>query len=266
MNVCAAGHASHETTWQQVVLRGQSAVHEYPPIPEHLAREFWLKVYRHDLYCGFSGYCPGQDDVCLGLACNGIWEGYETLVMSQILHEGDRRQRVLDVGAQLGYYTMLAASYGYEVVAVEGHEESLQHLLESAERNGWGDLVDARALWLDADTAPSSWPPGEYLLLKADIEGAEQHAVRWCRDLFVERRLRYALLEISPCFNGSYPELVEWILGCGYDAYMLPSKPAPVVRTAWMADMWGALAQCRVDASMVAGLRQENFLFVRRDA
>lgn len=265
MNICAAGHDRHETTWHKVTLRGQSAVHEYPPIPAHLEKEFWLKLYDHEQYRGFPGYCPGQDDVCLGLACNGIWEGYETLIISQILHEGDRSHGIIDVGAQLGYYTMLAASYGYEVLAVEGHEESLLHLLESAERNGWGDQIGARPLWLDASTQPAEWP-GEYLLLKADIEGAEEHAVRWCRELFLERRLRYALLEISPCFNGSYPALVEWILDCGYAAYMLPSKPDHAVRDAWAANLWQSLARCQVDASCVAGLRQENFLFVRRDA
>lgn len=263
MNICAAGHATHETVWRHVSLRGQSGVHEYPPIPEHLAREFWLKLYDHDQYKGFPGYCPGQDDVCLGLQCNGIWEGYETMVALAILHEGDRNHLVIDVGAQLGYYTMLAASSGYTVLAVEGHEESLHHLQESAERNGWGDLVEPVPMWLDASTAPAAWA-GEVLLLKADIEGAEQHAVRWCRELFLERRLQYALLEISPCFNGSYPELVEWIIGCGYDAYMLPSKPEPYVRDSWAGDMWRALERCRVDASIVAGLRQENFLFVRR--
>lgn len=263
MNICAAGHERHETVWHYLSLGGPSAVHEYPPIPEHLAREFWIKLFDHQQYCGFPGYCPGQDDVCLGLVSNGIWEGYETLVVSQILHEGNRRHPVIDVGAQLGYYTLLAASYGYDVIAVEGHQESLDCLLESAERNGWADLVDPFPCWLDEHMRPASWV-GEYLLLKIDIEGAEQHAVRWCRELFLERRLQYALLEISPCFNGSYPELVDWIIGCGYDAYMLPSKPDHAVRDSWAADMWGSLAKCRVDASCVAALRQENFLFARQ--
>ena len=265
MNICAAGHERHETTWHRVTLRGQSAVHEYPPIPEHLAREFWMQLYDHEQYKGFAGYCPGQDDICLGIQQSGIWEGYETLVALQILHEGDRNHRVIDVGAQLGWYTLLAASFGYDVLAVEAHAETLHHLVESAERNGWRDLVEPVLAWIGKDTPPAEWT-GEYLLLKADIEGAEEHAVRWCRELFLERRLRYALLEISPCFNASYPALVEWILDCGYAAYMLPSKPEPYVRDAWAANLWGALARCQVDASCVAGLRQENFLFVRRDS
>lgn len=266
MSVCAAGHERHDTIWRQVFLRGPSGVHEYPPIPPHLAREFWFCCYDYSQYAGFPGFCPGQDDICLGIEKNGIWEGYETLVALQILHEGDRRHGVIDVGAQLGWYTMLAASSGYDVLAVEAHAETLGHLVESAQRNGWSDQVEPVLKWLGADTPPAEWA-GDYLLLKADIEGAEQHAVRWCRELFLERRLQYALLEISPCFNGSYPALCSWIVGCGYDAYMLPSKPPHSVRDAWEQDIWGALALCRVEvtAELFAGMRQENFLFARRD-
>lgn len=70
----------------------------------------------------------------------GLWEPRLTRVIEQILEGATPQEgRVVDCGAHIGYYSMLAASLGYDVVAIEPvfHEE----IRQAAERNGLVDKV-----------------------------------------------------------------------------------------------------------------------------
>lgn len=267
---CHAGHARHDTRRVTAVLRGQGVVHEYPAIPSRFATALDLDVYTYERYAGFRGYCTGQDESSHALSLGQVWEGYESLLTLAILAAGDRSRVVLDFGAHLGWYSTLAAVWGYRVVAFEADGENAERCADNAGLNGVGHLVDVVHTWVDATTPELAGDAEEVELLKSDLEGSEDHVERVCRDLFATRRVRYALLEISPVLAGHYPETVRRIVDAGYVAHDVPCKAAsPALKAAFEADPLAAIRQCRIeDRSLdayVASLRQSNFLFVRGD-
>ena len=268
--LCELGHDSHEVELINVCLRGQPVVREYPAIPDHLATEFSMWVYKHVGYEGAQGYCPARDDVCLSLEKNRIWEGYETLLALEIFHCGDRSQIVLDFGAQLGWYSLLAAKAGYWTLAFDAYEENLKHLWNSAVVNKLDHTIMPVCLWLDEKTTPArfNWKNDNVLFLKADVEGAEEHVIRHCWQLIKDRKVQYLLLEISPCFNNSYLQIMLDLWKAGYDAFLVPSKPSKEVRDSFSAGPLGAIQDCLICpgdyAPFIADTYQENVLFIRR--
>ena len=72
---------------------------------------------------------------------DGFWEFWLTKCIAEHVHEGDV---VLDVGANLGYYTLLAGDLvGAEgrVVAVEPNPTLFRHMMDSVHANGYGGKV-----------------------------------------------------------------------------------------------------------------------------
>ncbi len=72
---------------------------------------------------------------------HGIWEPFETELMRRALSSG---QRVLDVGANIGYFTLLAASAvgaGGRVYAFEPEPRNFRLLQQNVSLNGFGDYV-----------------------------------------------------------------------------------------------------------------------------
>ena len=93
-----------------------------------------MEVWDHREFMGQHGvYCTAQDETSHSIASQGIWEGYETLAALEILTD-PAGGIVVDLGAHVGWYTMLAASVGREVVAVESNPENVRLL----ERNTAG--------------------------------------------------------------------------------------------------------------------------------
>jgi hypothetical protein len=251
-----------------VRLGGPSGVPEYPAIPDRFAREFEMIVFDFEQYAGQAGiYCPGQDDLSASIVRNGIWDGYETVLALDVLTSVDGC--LVDVGAHLGWYSLLAASCGRDAIAVEADAEVLQVAMFSMSVNGWGKQffrvpvqVGPRTPPLDV-RAKDSFEPRPVALWKIDIEGDEQYAIHGP----LLGRARHILLEVSPCFNDSYPALLERIAAAGYSLYVVPSKPPASVRVAFEADPWATLRQYPVGdpAAFCAAIRQENVWCILND-
>ncbi|RUS69798.1 hypothetical protein EGW08_022444, partial [Elysia chlorotica] len=69
--------------------------------------------------------------ISAALLSSGVWEPFVTRVYQQalVLHPD---AAVVDIGANIGYYTLLAAAMGHSVVAVEPQLENLKRLAEAA--------------------------------------------------------------------------------------------------------------------------------------
>jgi hypothetical protein len=219
---CQAGHTWHESQLVHVRLLGQPAVPDFPPIPHELACAWEMLVWDTGCYMGQAGiYCTGQDETSLSIASQGIWEGYETLAALEILHSGSGM--VVDIGAQVGWYTMLAAVSGHPVVAVEADPENVRLLRLNA-----GDLdVEVIHGWLGPASPPVE--TGHVRLLKADIEGLEREAVRVFSPMLAARRVDWLLLELTPSFPGSdVAGVVRSLHEFGYGTWLVPEKGTEV--------------------------------------
>ena len=261
------GHDRHEMVRIQVSLGGRPRVSEYPAIPDRWSRILKMDVYRRDQYLDVEGRCWGKDIVSQALQRQGCWEGFETLVTLAILNRRETNPGlVLDVGAHLGWYTLLAATSGHRVVAYDTNEESLVVLRSNARLNHVGRLVETRLEWID-----EQWqaPDEQVLLLKSDVEGSENHVVAGASALLAAGRVDYLLLEISPCFRDHYPDTVGRVMDAGYEAFEIPAKRGSGrTREEFESDVFAALRARKVPRSDVAkriGQRhQANWLFARQ--
>lgn len=226
---CQRGHKRHATRAERVELGGEHGYHDYPPVPERLATSFSMEVFDPARYPVDGGpYCPAHDAVSATIASLGIWEPCETILALQVCQGALANQRMVDFGAQLGWYSLLAASAGVRVVAFDADAENLLVLQRSAGLNGWQDRIETVHTRLRADTPalPSGIP---IRFAKIDVEGAEAEAVRVLWSGIEAGLVHHMLIEVSPCFGPGYPELVERIIGAGYHAFRLPPKNTPPI-------------------------------------
>lgn len=207
MNICEAGHKEH------VRVRVKT-------------KQGLMEVWNWGLYRDFRGYCTGQCDVSRTLFNNGVWEEPETELVRKLLKKNREGGLVLDIGCNVGWYSLLALRYGYSVIAIDGDQENC----DITKRNILGQhssKVNATVLhkWIDINTAKEEGGNfGEIYLFKSDIEGLDAAAVEWVRDSFEQQLVKYALIEVSPVFNDTYGPMVDKLLGWGYKPYDLDGK------------------------------------------
>lgn len=269
--LCDFGHDTHASFSHHVDLSLPHRYHDCAPIPDHLARFFDMELFNWRQYSDSPGvYCPGADVVSATIVEEGIWEAKETAVVLALLSSVEPTV-VVDVGAQIGWFSCLAASFGYFVQAIDADPEPLRLLTITAERNGWdGGLIAPILHRFAADPATDDVVESTVLLphirlLKMDVEGAENHVVRAFMPAIAAGRVDFILAEISPIFDDYYPDLIADLIATGYEAYLIPPKRNPPFPLALFPD---DLIPHRLDTTppsvlreYVASWHQENVLF-----
>lgn len=200
----------------------------------------------------------------------GTFEPAESAIIKQLLQHSDV---FVDIGANLGYYTCMALQCGRPVVAFEPQPQNLRCLYRNLLLNGWRDraeifplaVSDAPGLLtLYGASGPSAsllrnWAgysprrtqtvpvarlddllggrfPGQRLLIKIDVEGAEYGVLKGAVDMLRREPRPAWLLEI--CLHefhpgGANPDFVrtfDAFFKHGYVAYAVCDVPRPVTR------------------------------------
>lgn len=248
---CAVGHKDHETK-MAVTKAG------YPMLVYKWEDHFTTRG-DNPTFPKYEQYCPAQDVISYCIDTTGQWEPAETQVVQDILRETTGKV-VLDFGSHIGWYSLMAASYGHQVGAFDASELNLSLLRESEEQNRFAGEIYRHLCQIEDDFPYFSADYEDVHLLKVDVEGAESKVVSACWNLWEYKKIKYAIIEISPVFNDTYPDLVEKICSYGYRVYQLPAQPMSLEQV---------IAQCRVlpegRREYVAGLHQENFVFIRSE-
>lgn len=84
---------------------------------------------------------PLDEHVCAGIIVHGLWEAWGTAVVNALLRPGGR---VVEVGANVGYYTVtMAARVGPQghVTSLEANPRLVALIAKSVRVNGFGDRV-----------------------------------------------------------------------------------------------------------------------------
>jgi hypothetical protein len=230
---CAFGHEDHERRYCPTLRWGD-----------------W-EAFRWEKYdTGKPGWCNGKDELSKSLDLNGIWELPGTTIVERWLAAGDPNEVVLDFGSHIGWYSVLAATWGYEALAVDTSSEHLELLANNACKRGV--RVESCRGWIDGDTSPAPPPPDglHVRLFKSDLEGNDAHAVRICRDLFAQNLIDAALIEISPTFerrnigDTNYAGLLTGLMSCGYRVAEIPlNLPGSDFELIWLDDPLGRLGE-----------------------
>lgn len=219
-----------------------------------------MEVYNWEDYGGpeldwWQEYCPAQDVVSRSIDQTGVWEPYESALFVDILKRGlPDPKPVLDFGCQIGWYSAIAERYGYPVFGYDVNPENVA----LAKRNAPNADMSRAVI----DERSNVWAPQPIRVAKIDIEGAEQWAIRIIQQSLDDRLIDYVLMEVSPVFNDSYPDLVEQVAGYGYEVYVIPHS-APRVDNPLETLMRHPLVE-QDRRSVVAAFHQEDLLFARR--
>jgi len=243
---CRLGHRRH----QRIQLGNRHGLYRSLEIPDNTGI---FTVYDWPQYLNKSElYCTGQDVISQTIQERGIWEPAETRLFIDVLNQGEPGL-VLDVGCQIGWYSTLAAMYRHEVWAVDVNKENLQ----LAVSNMMSVATAPFQTWLGYvnQDAPLLPPDLRIKVVKVDIEGAEQWAIRMLTAPLSAGQVDYLFMEVSPVFNDTYPRLFELLDGWGYVPFEISAGPNPAWIRRPIVDVDGFFDD----------LWQTDVLFIRKD-
>lgn len=266
---CEVGHFTHEVLHIDLQLLDEHhGLKDAPKIKPEWAMKLPFNVFNYKLYANTKGYCPADDEVSRSIYSHGVWEGFETILFLDILHQGNKDNLVLDFGSNIGWYSVIAAKLGYNVHAFDSDTQINElHSLNALENAVAKKItLDNRWIGVGSDKVEVD---SEVEFLKCDIEGSEEHMYSMTKHLFETNRIKYALLEISPVFNDSYFELVPKIIANGYTAYRIPTKGTELMEIYEQEPLQVIKDNMKIETSdwteYIKSFSQDNFLFIRND-
>ena len=191
-----------------------------------------MHVYDRERFTGEMESCSPVELISERIIVDGMWERWHT----QALLERDvfSGGHVFDIGAHVGWYTMLAASHGCSVTAVEADPENVSMIQRSAQLNGWEDRIEVRNEWVEQGWELAADLELDVDLIKVDIEGSDAHAISGLWPLIADHRVARLMVEISPVFSSGYPELVASICAAGYTAEVIAPTVYPLPSIKWV--------------------------------
>jgi FkbM family methyltransferase len=215
-----------------------------PLVPD---RDLWVKMDGQDMFIP----SPRRNVLGRRIYLHGIWEEVVTRVLIEEIHQG---MTVLDIGAHVGYYTLLMAKRvgkAGKVFAFEPQSEVRNYLEQNVQRNGYSQVaILPLALFskegvgllegrdnLNACLSPRSSPSTGSIkmvvfdqfkkkikiekidLVKMDVEGAEMDILLGMRDS-LKKNHPELIIEVHQNglvrFGHSEMELRQYISSFGY--------------------------------------------------
>jgi len=228
---CLQGHEKHDLIKVKTFFGGMFIYEasKYHRLPDH-------------------GLTCTADDAVSRTMTTGCYEVWETIQALNILAQNPTGL-VLDFGSHIGWYSMIAAKAGHEVIAFDANGERLGILKKNAELNGVSKLITTHNMWIDGKSDGLFFNE-EILLLKCDLEGGEEHVIRMCKTDLEAGRIKYLLLEISPCMNDNCAKLLKYLYSLGYKAINACHVKKGVIKEEDI-DSW------------ISSINQENLLFFK---
>jgi FkbM family methyltransferase len=205
-----------------------------PAIPLQIepqyAREYWAVVEQAGIpRFQINTHDPVTQDVYISGAIHGgkPWDEAIVAYLAHVLRHGPAGAFV-DVGANIGYFTLMAASLGRNVTAFEPMDRNVAKILASVERNrgmrAWVRLFhnavgqdacggvtlehthatnQGNGKILDGATGPAPVVrlddalDEDVIVMKIDVEGHEAQVLAGARRLICTRRVHHIVLELS---------------------------------------------------------------------
>lgn len=263
----------HRTFEVEVDLSERHGYLDYAPVPEWLTPPpFKMEVWDWTVAAVSNKpvegmWCPARDAVSETIAEHGIWEPPETIALS-MMFEWARLSGMtftfVDIGAQLGWFSMLAQHYGLHPFAIEGDKEVAAILRRNLHRTDRPDVkhpdtavVQTRRITPNSKLLNLVTPT----IAKIDIEGAEVEALNMLEPIIDQDLLWACLVELTPGFKVDYTRIIKRLMDAGLVAAFLPRKDDPYIPFATPADFDVVDDWVTVNAR-VAVEYQINLLFV----
>ena len=165
----------------------------------------------------------------------GCWEPDQTEIFIELLLAHDSSSTIfIDVGAHIGYYSIIAATSGYNCISIESNPQTFQRLLESVSLNGLGAKVFAINAFCSEDgKSPRTIELGQLgiaskVIIKTDVEGFEPKVLKPILSWFSRHSVTALIAEASSKYASTWPDFVSLanqILHYGYCCYDIGNSP-----------------------------------------
>ena len=201
---------------------------------------FWAKAKSSPPFW-IDTHDPETEDIYIsaGLHNAGVWDNYIFRMFEEILktvpHDNINPPLVVDIGANIGYFSLVAASKGFRVISFEPTHYNIEHFINSIKRN---NLEDRVVIYNNAVSNGHSWiefkatskqnagnfqghirddkerkPAGaigkdyaaaitlddviaeDVLLMKIDVENHEAFVLDGAQELFCKHIVKHVILE-----------------------------------------------------------------------
>ena len=249
-----------------IKLDGPTGYTDCTDIPHRFAREFLLNVWDTNVHPVDGGpYCPAHDAVSETILSRGVWEPRETTLMMQVCSTANMGDVMIDMGAQLGWYSLIAATFGLSVIAFEADPANAALLTQNFLLNDMLHLLTLHNTRIGRRTLPIELD-SHVRFVKIDLEGAELDAVMMLSSYLQDKTIDHMMIEVSPCFDDYYPNLVTSIMRMGYRAFMLPPKRRPPIQLDTPEVALKPYELVHNVKTRVASWHQEDVWFMREDA
>lgn len=182
----------------------------------------------------------------------GLHEFYD---MAFALHLLRRDDIFVDVGANVGVYTVLAASVAAKSISIEPIKDAFDQLMLNVHLNDIGDRVDARPIGVGSkkgtlkftnaldttnhvvdgveatgtpvcevsvDTLDNVIADSNPVLLKIDVEGFETEVIAGARDVLSKRSLLAVIMELNGSgrrYDYDEDDVYSQMVDCGFAPY-----------------------------------------------
>jgi len=189
---------------------------------EHGKASFWINTHN-----------PVEQDIYISGTVHQkkIWDPYVWNMLMSIFDRHPPSEGIfVDVGANLGYFSLMAASMGYQVAAFEPMHRNMAKLASSVKRNVFADRIKLYMLAASHETgavvsmeATHKTNSGNgkivktshgardtaetirldeilnqnVVAIKIDVEGHEAHAIQGASKLLCSNIVRYVIIELS---------------------------------------------------------------------
>ena len=182
------------------------------------------------------------------------WEPYQTEIQIELFKQFPSAT-FIDIGAHVGYYSLIAKHFGLNVVCYEANPDI--HAVLS--RNVGSD--NAVREYVNAST-PILCGVGESVLIKLDVEGSEPEIVDALVTSGLAHKIQAIIVEVSPKFREIHIllRMIRQLQSLGLQAYDIGLSP----RRALQLDTQWLPALVPFDLSKLADIQQTNILFTKR--
>lgn len=254
---CQRGCTEHPTRVVPVHLGGPTKYRDLPPIPYRFSMDFDFEVWDTDQTPVDGGpYCPARDAVSETILSHGVWEPTETIVMLDVFRRLPNLSGFIDIGAQLGWFSVLAAESGMSVYAVEADPDVASVLDRNLQNRPTIPVVSQHRIANDSLLGLEA-VGDPHVAVKIDVEGAEPEAVAALAGIL--HCVDYMMIEVTPVFDADYTDMIYRLFDAGFIAGLLPHKARPAPRLDSLLDLeW-------IKEPFAPAWHQENVLFARED-
>lgn len=219
-----------------------------------------LNFNKNKLFNDLWIYNYGKHDYISNSIINHkCWEPNITNIFNCILKEGV--ECVIDVGCNIGYYSIISSPYAKQVFSIDGNVKNIQLLNATLICNNISNInliykciADKETLYEPTNTElinkcgnigglsfnESKSNNGiqtitldqiieknnikKIDLMKIDIEGGELKALKGCKNALKMGKIKNIIIEISPCFNNDSNEILLILQNNGYTLFNIPHQ------------------------------------------